>query len=253
MKKDESIELSIQEQMYIYTKNYSKMFPKVVIIFGSLLILSLCIFQNLQIINLLTDPSSKYLILYAGTIAVISGTAIAWFGIKGKNEQSQLRSIIKKYTNDSYFLALGLTSHKNDENIITDFYDMCLSVFPELKQADKESLKETGKTLELEYLTLELDNGDYTFTVGDISNKKFIIKYFQKTPVNYEQLNEYLKITQDEYGGNIFRLICLAKNFDNNILKKYTKLMESKKIPLDLILVTDNGFSGLKISEIMTD
>ena len=59
MKKDESLELSIQEQMYIYTKNYSKMFPKVVIIFGSLLILSLCIFQNMNINNLLTDPSSK--------------------------------------------------------------------------------------------------------------------------------------------------------------------------------------------------
>ena len=190
--------------------------------------------------------------LYAGTIAAISGTAIAWFAHKGKSEQSQLRTIMKKYTNDSYFLAMGLTSHKNDKNIINDFYDMCLEVFPELKQADKESLKETGKTLELEDLTLELEDGDYTFTVGDISNKKFIIKYFEKTPVNYEQLNEYLQITWDEYGGNnIFRLICLAKNFDSNILKKYTKLMESKNIPLDLILVTDNGFSGLKISDFL--
>jgi hypothetical protein len=248
MKKDESLELSIQEQMYIYTKNYSKMFPKVVIIFGSLLILSLCIFQNMNINNLLTDPLSDGLILYTATITAVSGTAIAWFAHKGKSEQSQLRTIMKKYTNDSYFLAMGLTSHKNDKNIPEDFYEMCLSVFPELKQADKESLKKTGEILPFEELTLKDDDNSYGVT---ISNEIFVIKYFEKTNVDHDQLNEYLKIVIKEYGNDIFRVVCLARNFDSEILKEYKKLPGFGNTPLDLILVTDNGFSGLKISDFL--
>jgi hypothetical protein len=246
MVEDESIELSIQEQMYMYTKNYSKMFPKVVIILGSLLVLSLCIFQNMQINNLLTDASAKYLILYASTIAVISGTAIAWFAHKGKSEQSQLNSIMRKYTNDSYFLALGLTSHKNDENITQDFYEMCLSVFPELKQGDTESLKKTGEVLPFEELKLKNDYNSHGVT---ISNKIFVIKYFEKNNVDHDQLNKYLKIVIKEYGNDIFRIVCLARNFDSEILKEYKKLPGFGNTPLDLILVTDDGFSGLKISD----
>ena len=252
MVKDAHIELSIQEQMYVYTKNYSKLFPKVVLILGTLLVCSLLIFMNLHINNLLTDSSAKYLILYAGTIAALSGTAIAWFGHKGKNEQLQLNSIMRKYTNDSYFLALGLTSHKNDENISKDFYEMCLSVFPELKQADSKSLKETGEVLEFEELTLELEDKDYSLDVVTISNKKFVVKYFGKTEVDYDQLEEYIKIVKKEFGTDIFRVVCLAKFFDSRILKKYETL-PYQGIPLDLIIVTDNGFSGLKISEALID
>ena len=247
MTTNDTVELSIQEQMYIYSKNYSKMFPRAALLFGVILVLSICIFQNMNINNLLFDPLSEHLILYTIVIAGISGSAILWFIINGKKQVIDLKDVLSKYTNDSYFLALGLTSHKNDKNITGDFYEMCLSVFPELKQADKESLKETGEVLELEELTLEIEDKDYLLTVVTVSNKKFIIKYFGQTNVDYDQLKEYVKIVNKEFGPDIFRVVCLARNFDSKILKKYETLPYD--IPVDLIIVTDNGFSGLKISD----
>ena len=247
MTTNDTVELSIQEQMYIYSKNYSKMFPRAAGLFVVILVLSLGIFQNMNLNNLLFDPLSEYLILYTIVIAGISGSAILWFIINGKKQHSKLKDVLRKYTNDSYFLALGLTSHKNDKNIIGDFYEMCLSVFPELKKADKESLKETDEVLELEELTLEIEDKDYLLTVVTVSNKKFIIKYFGQTNVDYDQLKEYVKIVNKEFGPDIFRVVCLARNFDSKILKKYETLQYD--IPVDLIIVTDNGFSGLKISD----
>jgi len=247
MVKDVRIELSIQEQMYIYTKNYKKMFPQLITILVAMLLFSLVIFQQMGEV-MLSDPLSESMMLYSGVISIISAYGILWFVIKGKKDILGIKNIMTKYTNNSYFIALGLTAHKNDKNIPDDFYEMCLSVFPELKEADNESLKETGKVLELEELTLEVEDEDYSLTIANISNKKFIIKYFKKTEVDYDQLKEYVKIVNKEFGTNIFRVVCLAKKFDSKILKKYETL-PYQGIPLDLIIVTDNGFSGLKISE----
>ena len=250
MVKNKFVELSLHEQMYIHTQDYTKLFVRFALIIGCILALSLFIFQDMNSNNLLFDPPTNAL-SYIIMMIIISGSILVWFIITGKKKITDLSKIVKKYTNDAYFLALGLTSHKNDENITNDFYEMCLSVFPELKQADNKSLKETGEILELEELTLELEDKEYSLTVVSISNQKFIIKYFEKTNVNYDQLKEYVKIVNKEFSGDIFRVVCLAKEFDSLILKKYETL--SQNIPLDLIIVTDNGFSGLRISESKID
>ena len=61
-----------------------------------------------------------------------------------------------------------------------------------------------------------------------------------------------LKTLLDVVGGQNWdklRLVCLAENFDGDVLKKYEKLVESISYPVDLILVNAKGFSALKISD----
>ena len=57
-----------------------------------------------------------------------------------------------------------------------------------------------------------------------------------------------IKIINENY-RDVFRVVCLARNFDTEILKEYEKLKKLLDAHLDLIIVTDNGFSGLKISK----
>ena len=65
--------------------------------------------------------------------------------------------------------------------------------------------------------------------------------------MGYDKLNEHIKLLKKNY-SNIYRVVCLAENFNIEILNEYEKLKKSLGKDLDLIIVTDTGFSGLKIS-----
>ena len=247
MLKNDADELSIQDQMYIYTLNYARLFCGFAIVLGVILALILLLFEHTYHNNFLSGISATFLTLF-----IIIVPILAWSIITGKKKMSDLGQIMTKYTNDVYFMALGLTPHKNDKNIPEDFYKMCLSVFPKLKEANKKSLEKTGEVLEFKKLTFKDDDDDNSFSVtipnsvlyGD---EIFIIKYFEKTNVDYDQLNQYIKIINKYFKSDISRIVCLARNFDTGILNEYEKLRKLSDADLDLIIVTDNGFSGLKI------
>ena len=113
---------------------------------------------------------------------------------------------------------------------------------------------------EIDVEGLTVDVGDwvwkkkvkYTFdVVQDTKYGNFIIKDFKKK-ASYDDLEQCLKVTNGkDYLKNGLRLVCLAEDYDSDILKKYEELMETKKgiLPVDLILVNEKGFSVLKISE----
>jgi hypothetical protein len=187
----------------------------------------------------------NYIQILVYTLVLTSGGALAWYIIRGRKHGSELTDIIQTYTRQAYFLALGLTAHGNGKNISFDFYEIAKNIFPELKEADKKSWKKSGKHSEAEKVILK--NKKYAFDlVSTSSTGKFVIKHFQKTEVNYENIKECMKIAKDEFGNDVLRLVCLADNFDKKILQKYDEL---DNIPTDLIIVTKEGFSALKISE----
>ena len=85
-----------------------------------------------------------------------------------------------------------------------------------------------------------------------------MIKHFSKESVNIEDLEECTKIAKTNFKkrGNpyVMRLVCLAKKFDDDALSKYKKLLNDKENPpVDLIIVTENGYIPLKISERVVD
>jgi len=251
MLKEETSELSVQEQMYIHTLDYARLFCGFAIVLGVILFLLLWLMQDMASNNSLFDPPTEALMIIL-TLFIIIVPLIIWFIITGKKKLSDLTQTMNKYTNDVYFMALGLTPHKNDKNIPEDFYKMCLSVFPHLKRDNTKSIKKTGEGLEFKKLTLEDDDNSFSVTIPNsllYGAEIFIIKYFEKTNVDYDQLNQYIKIINKNYSRDISRIVCLARNFDTGILKEYKKLRKLSDANLDLIIVTDNGFSGLKISK----
>jgi hypothetical protein len=251
MLKNDTDELSVQEQMYIYTLDYARLFFGFAIVLGVILVFILLLFEYMYRNNFLFESENEVFSIFL-TLFIIIVPILVWFIITGKKKISDVTQTMNKYTNDVYFMALGLTPHKNDKNIPEDFYKMCLSVFPKLKEANKKSLEKTGEVLEFKKLTFKDDDDDNLFSVT-IPNSVlygddiFIIKYFEKTNVDYDQLNQYIKIINKNYSRDISRIVCLARNFDTGILKEYEKLRKLSDANLDLIIVTDNGFSGLKI------
>ena len=81
----------------------------------------------------------------------------------------------------------------------------------------------------------------------DTENGKFIIKDFKKM-ASYDDLKTWLDVVGGQNWDKL-RLVCLAENFDSDVLKKYEKLVGSISYPVDLILVNAKGFSALKISD----
>ena len=164
---------------------------------------------------------------------------------------SNSAEILAEYTHNAYLITLGMAGrNKNEEDASMDFYNnVAKGVFPEVKEADIESIKETDEEMEVEELTVEdKKKGDYKFdVVAKLDDGKFIIKQFNKK-VNSDDLEECIKVANNEFGKDIFRLIFLAEEFDTKILNDYEKLkdiMRSGKV--DLILFNDKGFSTLQI------
>jgi len=203
MLKEDADELSVQEQMYIHTLDYARLFCGFAIVLGVILFLLLWLMQDMASNNSLFDPPTEALMIIL-TLFIIIVPLIIWFIITGKKKISDLGQIMNKYTNDVYFLALGLTPHKNDKNIPEDFYKMCISVFPTLKRDNKKSLKKTGKGLEFKKLMLKDDDNSFGVTMLGSTlyqEQEFIIKYFEKTNSNMQEViargGKVIMITDD--------------------------------------------------------
>ena len=255
MLKDDTDELSVQEKMYIYTLDYARLFLGFAIVLGFILAFILLIFEYAYRNNFLFEGDNEIFSVFI-TLFIIIVPILVWLIITGKKKISDVTQTMNKYTNDVYFMALGLTSHKNDKNIPEDFYKMCLSIFPHLKRDNKKSINKTGKGLEFKKIPLEADCTSFAVTLpGSFydSNGEFIIAYFDETNVDYDKLNEHIKLIKKHYSRRnemrLARLIFLARNYDAEILNEYEKLKKSFGADLDLVIVTDTGYSGLKISE----
>ena len=55
-----------------------------------------------------------------------------------------------------------------------------------------------------------------------------------------------VNIVNKKVGSNCFRLVCLANDYDQDILQKYSEIRKNAP-PTDLILFNDKGFSMLEI------
>jgi hypothetical protein len=257
MVKDDNDELSVQEKMYLYTSNYSKVILMLPLLLAFILIELLIIFEYMYNNNLQSDPlSDPFLAMILLLIVIVP--LFLWLVITAKKNRSDGVQTMNQYISDVYFMALGLTPHKNDKNIPEDFYKMCLSVFPELKQNNKISIKKTGEGLKFKKITMKENGTSFAITINRRAlhlKREFIITYFEKTNVDYDTLNEQIKLMKKDYmfgskNTTFSRLVFLARTFDTEILKEHKKLMKvSGAYDLDLIIVTDSGFSGLKISE----
>ena len=178
---------------------------------------------------------------------------VVWVLKAGRKIYQQNNDINRDYTHQNYLLALSVYGREGDAYL--DFYEIARDVFPELKKLDIESVKKSGEEMEVKELTVKYESwrgkkkGDYTFDiVTDTDGGKFIIKYFKKK-ASYDDLEQCWGAVKYQNWSSTLRLVCIAEDFDSDILKKYEKLVGTDTLPLDLILVNEKGFQTLKISD----
>ena len=119
---------------------------------------------------------------------------------------------------------------------------------PRLKELDIKSIEESGEEITVEELTVGSKKDEYVLDIVTKTDEgKFVIKHFKEKAV-YADLERCLNIVKNKGWGDMLRLVCLAEDFDSDILKNYEKLNKDD-YPLDLILYNEKGFSALKISD----
>ena len=252
-------ELSLHERMLLITKSFQSVLglsAVVVVVCLCLAVVIILGFQNPILQDIANDPENDVTHAISDVaiiLAILCSLLLAWFAKSQIKNHTESERVIKEYTDQAYLVALSVSGRTKDEDISLDFFNIARDVFPEIKKADIKSVKETGEELGVEELTLEdKKKGDYTFDLvsEEISgDNKFLIKCFEKK-VSYDDFEECCKIASKEWGkDHIFRLVCMAENFDSKILKSYEEIREIGEFPVDLILYNEKGFGILKISE----
>ena len=252
---DNSLELSVQERMNLSVKGHTNMLVGLVVLAAFLIVIA--VYGVTMYLSPVGPPDMSDGVSTAFYIILLLCLGcIFWLAINGRKVYKENRSINREYTHQAYLIALSLSSRTGDD-LSLDFYNIARDIFPELKKLDVESMKESGEGIDVE--GLEVDIGwawekktKYTFDI--VQNTKygdFIIKDFKKK-ASYNDLEQCLKVTKIRDNlKNGLRLVCLAEDYDSDILKKYEELVDPKvrTLPVDLILVNEKGFSVLKISE----
>ena len=186
------------------------------------------------------------------TMILVSGVGI-WLFIRGKSIKKELRKIRFDYTNQAYYFVLSTATHGKEENISMDFFEIAQDVFPELKEADIESIKKTGEELGVDQdLIITDDEKDYHFNVvAETKEGFFLIKYFISGKVYHSDLVKMIEMGKSvkTWKKDTFRIVSLAAKYDDEAIKNYDTLQEGVEnpIPVDLIAVGNKGFSFVKI------
>jgi len=255
---DNPIELSLQERMNLSVKGYKNALIGIGIVAIVILIASayrtIFFYAN---IDLVVSPEVANVLDAMNTLGIfillVSVGCVFWVLKAGRKIYGENESINREYTQQNYLLALSVSGREHKEADL-DFFNIARDIFPELKKLDIESVKKFGEEMEVEELTVEITDylgrkkSEYIFDiVTDTDDGRFVIKHFKKK-ASYDDLKECLTVVKDQGWSSVLRLVCMAEDFDSDILKKYEKL-EVDTVPLDLILVNEKGFQTLKISD----
>ena len=256
---DNPLELSLQERMNLSVKGYRNALIGIGIVAFVILIASVYrtvvyysntdLFFSSEVANVADAMNTLDLF-----VLMISAFCVIWVLKAGRKIYGENESINREYTQQNYLLTLSV-SGRESEDASLDFYNIARDIFPELKKLDVESMKKSEEEIEVEDMTVEVKDSfyrnkrDYVFDiVTDTSRGKFIIKYFKKK-ASYDDLEQCWNAVKYQNWNDRFRLVCIAEDFDSDILKKYEELVAADTLPLDLILVNEKGFQTLKISD----
>ena len=252
---DDPLELSLQERMSLSVKGYTNALIFIGLVTIGILVCvayAIIIFQTWA--DLFPDDVMNAIYTIFALICLFSGGTFVWLVSSGVKIYRENESINREYTQQNYLLTLSV-SGRESEDAGLDFYNIARDIFPELKKLDVESVKKSGEEIEVEDMTVGVkdyiyrNKGDYTFDiVTDTDGGKFIIKYFKKK-ASYDDLEQCWNAVKYQNWSSTLRLVCIAEDFDSDILKKYEKLVGTELLPLDLILVNEKGFQTLKISD----
>lgn len=209
-----------------------------------------------EILIIILDAALNTSLFFTILAIFVIGSVGIWLYVRGRTIKKDLSKLHSDYTNQAYFFTLSTALHGSSEDVAMDFFELAEDIFPELKREEVSSLEKKGVEWEVEDVTVVDDTDkkekkEFRFDVAAKTKEGyFLVQYFPKDEVSYEEIDETLKIAKESFKTwtkDPFRLVILAKGFSKQAIEGYESLIENKTIPVDFILVKEKGFSFIKI------
>jgi hypothetical protein len=268
--------LSVSQRSYVILKSISELKASLFGLVGIILILLV-----LMGIDVFT-PGSPIFSPYVHSVFddfkvwipltfIITSSGLIWYIIKGRQLDRDLNVWKEDYLEQAYILVFDTIIPKGDttgEKIL----NLASAVFPELrsnyippsildriKLHFKRKLSKSKKMILSESMNYKV-RSDYSVDLAlRIPDGYFIVKDFKDKVVSFEDLKYLTKILSHKFkdltdlpprGVNIFRVICVAKNYNESFLNRETleKLMAkdlNASFNIDLIVEERVGYSVL--------
>jgi hypothetical protein len=256
---------SISQRAYIIAKSLSELKAS-----AQGLLLLLLVFLSGVTVNIYVPPIDLQKAKEAALLGtVISFVAIIWYYIKGKRLDRNLNDWKEDHLEQAYYLVFDTTIPKGDttgEKIL----NLALAVFPELRSNYippgiqdriilyfKRKLGKSKRTIVSESMNYKV-RSDYSVDLAlRIPDGYFIVKDFKDKVVSFEDLKYLVKILNREFREmglpprrvNIFRLICVAKAYDESFLNVISERLMTEELDasfkIDLIEEKKVGYSVL--------
>lgn len=167
-----------------------------------------------------------------------------WVTKRGNDHKKEFESIEGQFIRQTYLVNFE-TSIPEGQNKVEKILNQAIHVFPTLKDVQRKSKEKQTK---IPYKIDQHVNGLALDAVVATNKGEFIVKFYEKT-VSFSDIKELVN-TLIKSRDRIFRVLCVAKDYDEEIQSnKLVDIMDKmpKYFKLDLIFEEENGYSMLWI------
>ncbi len=167
-----------------------------------------------------------------------------WVTKRGNDHKKEFESIEGQFIRQTYLVNFE-TSIPEGQNKVEKILNQAIHVFPTLKDVQRKSKEKQTK---IPYKIDQHVNGLALDAVVATNKGEFIVKFYEKT-VSFSDIQELVN-TLIKSRDRIFRVLCVAKDYDEEIQSnKLVDIMDKmpKYFKLDLIFEEENGYSMLWI------
>lgn len=199
------------------------------------------VFSTQSVLNLYATQT--WLMASNGLVIGLLSFLFLWITYRGNAYKKDLKSIENQLIRQSYLVNFETSIPEGDTRTEKILNHSCL-VFPELQSLLQGKME--GK--KLPYKTGQTIGGQDLDIVVSTKRGLFIVKFFDN--VSYDTL-EKLSCDLAKSGKTIFRVLCVAKNYDDELQSSnLSSLMQKLNLgfDMDLIFEDEQGYSMLWIN-----
>jgi hypothetical protein len=179
-----------------------------------------------------------------GVVIGLLSFLFLWITFRGQAYKKDLKEIENQLIRQSYLVNFE-TSIPEGETRVDKILSHSALVFPELQYLLRKAKPENKK---LPYKLNQPIKNDTVDVLVSTKRGDFIVKFFDN--VSYKTLEEFAN-NLSKSGKMIFRVLCVAKNFDEEMQSSQLSSMMQKlnvDFDMDLIFEEEQGYSMLWIN-----
>lgn len=200
------------------------------------------IFSNESIVALYS--TQIWLMASNGLVIGLLSFLFLWITYRGQAYKKELKTIENQLIRQSYLVNFE-TSIPEGATRIEKILNHSSLVFPELRSLLRRDKSEGKK---LPYKTNQTIGNETVDIVVATKKGDFIVKFFDDAA--FKTIEQFAQ-TMSKYNKTIFRILCVAKNYDEELQSnRLSSLMQKLglKYDMDLIFEEEQGYSMLWIN-----